>query len=321
MKALVTGGAGFIGSNIVRALLEEKHEVTVLDDLSSGYKRNIQDCIDTKGVKFVKASILDKNAVSDACAGQDVVFHLAASVGRQRSIDNPISDSSINLLGTINVLEGIKNAGSEGGGAGIVYSSSAAMFGELIMPLIDEGHPQNADSPYGVSKLAAEKMILAYSDIYNIKAVCLRYFNIYGKGQRYDAYGNVIPIFAQRIYDGEPITIYGDGSQTRDFANVHDVARANLLAAGYQGTHKVFNIGSGYSITINELATQMQKIAGKGIGIVYAPERPADVKHCTANIALAKKELGYSPSVDLSDGLKEYAEWFEEERLNPIVRE
>lgn len=186
------------------------------------------------------------------------------------------------------------------------------MFGELVTPTIDENHPQNADSPYGVSKLAAEKMILAYSGIYDIKGVCLRYFNIYGRNQRYDLYGNVIPIFAKRIYSNEPIIIYGDGSQTRDFVNAKDVARANYLALKAEYGTDVYNLGSGESVTINWLAQKMQEIAGKHVGVKYEPERPADVKHCKANADKAKRDLNFECKINLEDGLADYMSWYKE---------
>ena len=153
-------------------------------------------------------------------------------------------------------------------------------------------------------------MILAYTGIYDINAVCLRYFNIYGVNQRFDLYGNVIPIFARRIYSGDKITIYGDGSQTRDFVNVRDVAIANYLAAEYKGGTDIFNLGSGDSITINRLADMMQEIAGIQVGIEYAPERPADVKHCKANAKKAEKKLGFKAEVGLYEGLERYMRWF-----------
>lgn len=308
MRALVTGGAGFIGSNIVRLLLSEGEKVRVLDNLSSGYLVNIQEYIKSGQVEFINGDVTDAAAVDKATKGVDVVFHLAASVGRQRSLDNPQRDSEVNLIGTVNVLEGMRNNGVKR----IVYSSSAAMFGELVTPTIDESHPQNADSPYGVSKLAAEKMILAYCGIYDITGVCLRYFNIYGVNQRFDLYGNVIPIFAKRIFSGEPITIYGDGMQTRDFVNAEDVAKANLLAAKSEKGTDVYNLGSGESVTINWLAETMQEIAGINVGIVYAPERPADVKHCKANAEKAKNVLGFTPGVGLQDGLRKYLAWYKE---------
>ncbi|MEG1846610.1 MAG: GDP-mannose 4,6-dehydratase, partial [Oscillospiraceae bacterium] len=187
---------------------------------------------------------------------------------------------------------------------------SAAIFGELVTPQIAEDHPQNADSPYGVSKLAAEKMILAYCGIYDITGICLRYFNIYGNNQRFDLYGNVIPIFAKRIYEGHPITIYGDGNQTRDFVNVNDVARANYLASISDKGTDVYNLGSGSSITINRLAEMMIEISGQNTEIIYAPERSADVRYCKANANKAEEILKFKAEVDLESGLKEYLKWF-----------
>ncbi|ESU34261.1 hypothetical protein G3A_01985 [Bacillus sp. 17376] len=304
MKALVTGGAGFIGSNVVKYLLDRDWEVRVIDNLSSGYKCNL----DGLDVEFIEGDICDPQITMKACEGRDVVFHLAACVGRQKSLDDPQLDSNINLLGTVNILEGMREHGVKR----IVYSSSAAIFGELITPTIDENHPQNADSPYGVSKLAAEKMILAYSGIYDITGICLRYFNIYGVNQRYDLYGNVIPIFAKRIFSGEPITIFGDGEQTRDFVNVSDVARANYLAGTTDKGTGVYNLGSGSSITINKLAEMMQEMSGINVGIKYAPMRPADVRHCKAQTDKVKNELGFETSITLEKGLIEYMNWFKE---------
>ena len=306
MRALVTGGAGFIGSNIVSLLLKNTWQVTVLDNLSSGYRRNIEDYTKNNKIRFIYGDICNPINVSDACAEVDVVFHLAASVGRQKSLDNPIADSATNLIGTVTILEDMRKRGINR----IIYSSSAAVFGEITTPRIHENHPLNADSPYGVSKLAAEKMILAYSGIYGITAVCLRYFNIYGINQRFDRYGNVIPIFAKRLYSHEPMTIYGDGTQTRDFVNVSDVARANYMAATEARSTAVYNLGSGSGITIQELADSMRGITGLMSDIQYAPERPADVKHCIADVRKVKTELGFSTTVSLDDGLREYLHWF-----------
>lgn len=303
MKALVTGGAGFIGSNVSKMILDKNVDVVVFDNLSSGYYENIQNL----SVHFIQGDVLDKDAVSLACEGVDVVFHLAASVGRQRSIDHPQMDSEINLIGTINVLEGMRAHGVKK----IVYSSSAAIFGELQSIEIDENHPQNADSPYGVSKLAAEKMIISYAEIYDMTAICLRYFNIYGVNQRYDLYGNVIPIFAHRLFSRQPILIYGDGSQTRDFVNVLDVARANVMAGFEYPKTDVFNLGSGASITINDLAKEMQIISGINSGIEYLPERKADVKHCKANTAKVLQKMGFSTVVPLEKGLRDYINWYQ----------
>jgi nucleoside-diphosphate-sugar epimerase len=308
-KALVTGGAGFIGSNVVQYLLGKEWEVRVVDNLSSGYESNLEGL----DVEFIKGDIGNAQVTRQACEDRDLVFHLAATVGRQKSLDNPQMDSGTNLVGTVNVLEGMRRHNVKR----IVYSSSAAIFGELTASSIAEDHPQNADSPYGVSKLAAEKMIFVYSGLYGITGICLRYFNIYGVNQRYDLYGNVIPIFAKRIHAGEPLTIYGDGEQTRDFVNVKDVARANYLAANCDNGTAVYNLGSGNSITINRLAERMQAVARRNVGIRYAPQRPADVRHCKAQIVKAREDLGFETAIGLDQGLEEYMAWFAKDAGRP----
>lgn len=300
MKILITGGAGFIGSNIASLLVEKGHDVVIYDNLSSGRLENIQNL----KITFIEGDILDIKKLSEACLGVEAIYHLAASVGRQKSIDFPQEDSNINLIGTINVLECMKHHQIQK----IIYSSSAAIYGELMMDTIDETHPINPDSPYGVSKLAAEKMIFAYANLYGFVAIALRYFNIYGQHQKYDLYGNVIPIFVKRLLNNEPITIYGDGQQTRDFLNVSDVAYANYLALSYPKSD-YFNLGSGTRITIRSLADSLIQNIGHG-EVNFGEKRIGDVLHCQANIEKANRLLKYSPKTDLSKGLKDYIEWY-----------
>jgi nucleoside-diphosphate-sugar epimerase len=303
MKALVTGGLGFIGSNLVQLLLSKDYDVTVIDNLSSGYKENV----DSFDVQVIEGDIRNRTLLLDSMRGIDIVFHLAASVGRQKSIDNPQEDSEVNIIGTLNIIEGMKKHAVNK----IVYSSSAAIYGELKTEVINETHPINPDSPYGVSKLAAEKHILASADLYGFKAICLRYFNVYGINQRYDVYGNVIPIFAHRIYTNESLTIYGNGQQTRDFINVKDVAMANYLVSKELEKTEVYNLGSGRSITINQLAESMRKISGINNPIHYAPKRPGDVLHCKADITRIQKDLEFYPSSKIEEGLMEYLKWYQ----------
>ncbi len=301
MKALVTGGAGFIGSNIVRRLLAEGHEVVVLDDLSSGYRENLVD-----GVSFLQGDVRDGDFVRRAASGSDVVLHLAASVGNKRSIEHPLTDAAINVLGTLHVLEAARAHGIRR----VVFSSSAGIFGELKTLPIAEDHPQDPDSPYGTTKLAAEKLCLVYNKLYGMGNVCLRYFNVYGPHQRFDAYGNVIPIFANRLLARRPLTIFGDGGQTRDFVNSRDVAAANLRAAlAPAAVQGVFNIGSATRISINDLARRMQEVAGAPVGVEYGPPRPGDVRDSLADIRRARELLGFEPEVTLERGLAEYWEW------------
>jgi UDP-glucose 4-epimerase len=300
VKALVTGGAGFIGSNLVGLLLAEGHDVVVLDDISSGYEENLH-----AAAGFVRGDVSDRDAVDAAIDGCHVVFHLAASVGNTRSIDDPLRDSTVNVLGTLNVLEGARTHSI----ARVVLSSSAGIFGELKTLPIDEDHPQDPDSPYGVSKLAAEKMCLVYNKLYGMSNVALRYFNVYGVRQRYDAYGNVIPIFAEKMLRGREVTIFGDGEQTRDFVNVADVARANYLAGTTPGASGVFNLGSATRVTINELVRMMSALSGTSPSVVHGPTRPGDVRDSLAAVDKAASAFGFSPLVALEDGMRAYLEW------------
>ncbi len=308
MKALVTGGAGFIGSNIVPLLVGAGHQVVVLDNLLSGYRRNLDPY---PAVQWIQGDVRDAKAVARAMQGAEVVFHLAASVGNTRSIEHPIEDSEINVIGTLRVLEAARCARVRK----IVFSSSAGIFGELKTLPIHEDHPVEPDSPYGCSKLAAEKLCLAYSKLYDMEAICLRYFNVYGVNQRYDAYGNVIPIFAHRMLHQEPVIIFGDGEQTRDLVNVRDVAMANYQAAQSCGVSGAFNIASGTRITINRLAELMCAASGMPVTIEHGPPRKGDVRHSLADISAAGNAFGFEPVVGLEEGLAEYMAWARKEMI------
>jgi UDP-glucose 4-epimerase len=305
-KALVTGGAGFIGSNLARVLLAEGREVVIYDNLSSGYRQNVEALPEAR---FIEGDVRDPTRLAEAMRGADAVFHLAASVGNTRSIEHPIEDSEINVIGTLRVLEAARALGVRK----VVFSSSAGIFGELKFLPIREDHPVEPDSPYGASKLAAEKMCLAYAKLYQLEAVCLRYFNVYGPHQRYDAYGNVIPIFAHLMLRGEALTVFGDGQQTRDFINVHDVARANLLASEAASVSGAFNIASGTAITINRLVELMSAAADIRPRVESGPPRKGDVLHSRADISAAQKAFGFEPKVGIVEGLVEYMSWAKSE--------
>ena len=212
-------------------------------------------------------------------------------------------DAEINVLGTLQVLETARKEGVRK----IVTSSSAGIFGELKTMPIKEDHPVEPDSPYGCTKLCEEKLCLAYAKMYSIEVICLRYFNVYGPNQRYDAYGNVIPIFVFRMLRNEPLIIYGDGEQTRDFVHVDDVVQANIKAADSVGVSGAFNIASGKSVTINHLVELITK--GNASKIEYGPERLGDVRHSLADLSFAYQKLNYTPTVDLGKGIEEYIEW------------
>jgi UDP-glucose 4-epimerase len=302
MRALVTGGAGFIGSNLVKLLTEERHDLVVLDNCSSGYRENLAPF---PRARLVEGDVRDEAALRDAAAGCEVIFHLAASVGNARSIEHPIEDSEVNVLGTLRVLEAARHHGVRK----VVFSSSAGIFGELKTVPIREDHPAEPDSPYGASKLGAEKLCLAYAKLYPLECVCLRYFNVYGVNQRYDAYGNVIPIFAHRALRGQPLVVYGDGEQTRDFVNVRDVAMANYRAGMARGVSGAFNVASGTRVTINALTALLAETGGIDITVEHGPPRKGDVRHSLADVSAARAAFGFDPNVPLEAGLREYMTW------------
>lgn len=305
-RALVTGGAGFIGSNLVQQLLIDGYSVRVIDNLLSGHAENLPL---SPNLIFTKGDIRDRHTLDKVMQDVDVVFHLAASVGNKRSIDYPIDDAEINVLGTINVLESARNAGVRK----IVASSSAGIYGELKTVPIKEGHPIDPDTPYGSTKLCMEKECLAYAKIYDMEAICLRYFNVYGPNQRFDAYGNVIPIFVFKMLRGETLPIFGDGYQTRDFINVKDVVQANIKAALNEGISGAFNIGSASQISINALVEMLHEVSGLKPNIEFRSIRAGDVEHSLADISAAQEAFGFNPDTTFLLGLSEYFKWAKKE--------
>ncbi|MFZ6011463.1 MAG: NAD-dependent epimerase/dehydratase family protein [Bacteroidota bacterium] len=303
MKVLITGGAGFIGSNIVSLGVSKGHHVTVVDNLSTGYRENLNGL----PVKFVQGDIADRALLDELTQGIDCVFHLAASVGNVRSLEDPYADVQANYHGTLNVLEAIRKNKVPT----LVYSSTAAGYGEPVRLPIDEEHPFNPDSPYGITKIAGEKLALCYGRTYGFRVVCLRYFNAYGVNQRYDAYGNVIPIFATRIRQNLPLTVYGTGEQTRDFIEVTDIAKANWKAAesDLQG---YFNVATGKRTSINQLIGVLREVSGKELQVNYTSSRKGEVLHSVADIQKATKHLSFTPGVSLTDGLRRYWDWFKD---------
>lgn len=304
MRCLVTGGAGFIGSHLVDALARRGDEVVVLDNFSTGSRDNLKYVDD---LQVVEADVLNSERVSSVMKGAEAVFHLAAEVGNVKSLKDPVRDASVNVLGTINVLQSAVTCGVRK----VVYSSSAAIFGEARELPIDESHPTQPESFYAVSKMAGEKYAVAFARLFNMGAVCLRYFNVYGPRQGYSEYASVIPIFAGRLSQGLPPIIYGDGDQTRDFVNVHDVVAANLLAADSDVGGEVFNIGSGMRTSVNTLNEVMQKTLGTSLDPVHQATRGGEVRHSVADISKAREMLGYKPAVSLDEGIRELVGWLQ----------
>lgn len=292
---MLTGGAGFVGGHLAELLVSKGHKVRILDDLSSGRLENLDEV--RSHIEFIKGSILDTELISEASKGADGIFHLAAIVSVPLSIEQPVHCHSVNLTGTLNILEAARTCG-----ASVVFSSSAAVYGDVEQVPVSEATLAVPISPYGVQKLAGEHYLASYSKLFGIRARALRYFNIYGPRQDPSSpYSGVITAFAKRAASGETLTINGDGSITRDFVFVEDVARANLLAMGTSGPP--VNIGTGQEVTLAELAHSITKLSGKKSEILHGPERPGDILRSCADIRLAKEELNFEAKIQLQSGL------------------
>jgi len=297
----VTGGAGFIGRHLVKSLLEKNYEVTIFDNFSNSSEDMIFDLLDD-GAKLVKGDITVQDEVSNAISGHDVVIHLAAKNSVKESIKFPKKTFSANVDGTKNVL----NACVEHDIKNIIAASSAAVYGEPKNSkiLISEGDTTNPTSPYGESKLKMEQLIQSFSKKHNLNSIILRIFNVYGKGQSPE-YAGVITKFLEKITKNEPLEIFGDGVQTREFVSIDDVVDAiNLTISNIQGKLDVYNIASGKSISINDLANLMILISGKDLKIIHHPQGKGEVRFSQADISLSKKELGFSPKIGLEQGIK-----------------
>jgi len=300
-KVVVTGGAGFIGSNLAEALVEEGHDVVVVDDLSTGRLENLH----TVSIELVRESITNLKLLKEVFEDASCVFHEAAIPSVQRSVDDPLATNEANVKGTLSVLIAARDCGVEK----VVYASSSSVYGDTpTLPKREDMKPTPL-SPYAVSKLAGEHYCEAFSEVYGLKTVCLRYFNVYGPRQDPTSqYAAVIPSFITRVLDGKPPVIYGDGEQTRDFTFVKDVVKANILAMN-RG-RGVFNIACGERVSINELAHKVMEIAGVELEPVYEEARRGDVRHSLADLSRARAELGYSPEYSLEMGLRENINYF-----------
>ncbi len=302
MKVLVTGGAGFIGSHTVDKLLANDFEVITLDSLRSGNMKNIRHHMVDKGFQFVQGDIRNVNLVKNLVKDADYVVHLAALVSVPESIRDPALTHDINVNGTLNLLE----ASAAYKVKKFVYASSCAVYGNAEKLPIKEVYQTKPESPYGVSKLTAENYVQKYHEDFGLKTVCLRYFNVYGPRQAYNDYSGVITQFLNRIKNGLPLVIFGDGKQTRDFVYVGDVVEANLLALkSEKAVGEILNIGSGLATSISQLACKLLEITNKkDLKIVHSQAREGDIRHSVADITKAKEKLGYIPKTSLDDGLK-----------------
>jgi UDP-glucose 4-epimerase len=298
-RVLVTGGAGFIGSSITRALAPDNH-VRVFDDFSTGKKENVPG---TRNIDVVKGDLRDASAVSAAVKGSGIVFHEGANVRIPASVKDPQMDAEINIKGTLNVLEACRKQDV----SSLVFASSSALYGNPKKIPVSEGHMPCPASPYALSKMSAEGYVRLYHELYGMRTVSLRYFNVYGPRQNADSpYSGVISIFMKNLAEGRKLTVFGDGNQTRDFVSVSDVVSANLLAAeSAKAAGMAINIGTGKSISINGLIGLLKKLSKREADIAYEHRREGDVMHSCADITLARKVLGYKPKVTLEEGLAE----------------
>ncbi len=302
MKALVTGGAGFIGSNLVDALLERSDEVTILDNLSTGRRENLESAL-ANGAKLVEADLRDADAVRDivAEAKPETIFHLAAQIDVRKSVADPAYDATVNVLGTINMLAAAQAAGVR---RFINSSTGGAIYGEGRVIPAPETHPAEPESGYGQSKLAAEGYCGLFRRLHGLSTVSLRYGNVYGPRQDPLGEAGVIAIFCGKLNDGGKPLVFGDGLQTRDYVYVGDIVSANLAAAD-SDVGGSFNIGLGVQSTVLDIVDILRRLGGRDdFEAEHAPERSGEVLHIALDATRAREELGWEPKVQLEEGLE-----------------
>jgi len=295
----VTGGAGFIGSNLVRALLARGDAVRVLDNFSTGNRANLEGL----DVEIVEGELRSYERVHNAVRGTETVYHLGALGSVPRSVQDPLTSSAVNIEGTLNVLLAARDEGVRR----VVFSSSSSVYGAQLGLPVDESLATDPISPYGVAKLAAERYCVSFSRVYeSFETVVLRYFNVFGPRQSpFSQYAAMVPLFITAIAAGEPVTIYGDGAQSRDFTYVANVVDATVRAAHADGASgRIFNIAAGSPASVNTVADSIGRILGKAVERHFAPPRPGDIRDSWADVSAAKDALGYTPSVDLEQGLQ-----------------
>jgi len=310
VRALVTGGAGFIGSNLVSALLERGDDVRVLDNFSTGHRSNLE----RDGVELVEGDLRSYERVAAAVGEAEVVFHQGALPSVPRSIQDPLTSTAVNVEGTLNVLLAARDAGARR----VVFASSSSVYGDA------PGMPRQEDqalaplAPYAVSKLAAEQYCIVANRVYGLETVALRYFNVFGERQDpLSGYAAVIPKFIRLMLDGRPPTIFGDGETSRDFTHVQNVVEANLAAADEDAAAgRVLNIAIGSSHTLNELVATLRRLIGAELEAEYTDPRPGDVVESLADISRARELIGYDPRVEFEDGLRRTIDWIADGRVS-----
>ncbi len=308
MRYLVTGGVGFIGSNIVDELLRRGHNVTVLDDFSSGKEENLSHAL--AKIRLIRGNICDLEAAREACEGADYVLHLAARTSVPRSVKDPIETNHVNIDGTLNILVAARDAQVRR----VVYAASSAAYGETPTLPKTESMPPDPISPYGVSKLVGEMYAKVFGRSYGLENVSIRFFNVFGPRQDPSSqYSGVLSRFILAMLEGSAPVIYGDGEQSRDFTYVDNVVDISLRACEAPGVSgKVFNGGTGARISLNDVLRVLGDIIGSPVRARYDPPRPGDILHSQADIRLAGEFLGYSPRVAFEEGLRRTWKWYSE---------
>ena len=309
-KIVITGGAGFIGSHIAEELALMDHEVVIIDNLDDYYspdlkRQNLEILLANPNVRFIEGDITDTNLLRRVIDSDvEFVYHEAAQAGVRISVENPFKPNNVNVLGTLNVLKASLDAGVKR----VINASSSSVYGKVKYLPFDEAHPTMPVSPYGVSKLAAEHYCRVFYEAYGLPTVSLRYFTVYGPRMRPDL---AISIFTRKMLANEPITVYGDGEQTRDFTYIDDIVRGNrrLLetsaADGY-----AMNVGGGHRITVNDLIAHLREITGSMSEVVYSDKQKGDAEHTLADTSLARELVGYRPEVSIQDGLGRFVAWY-----------
>lgn len=307
-KYLVTGGAGFIGCNLTRFLLGEGHEVTVLDNFTTGKRENLVRILNR--IELIEGDIRDRPAVDEAVAGCTAVFHEAALGSVPRSVKDPVTSHDVNVNGTLNVLEAARAAGVRR----VIFAASSAAYGNRAESPKRESMEPLPASPYAASKVAGEAYMQAYAAVYGMETLSLRYFNVFGPCQDpYGPYAAVIPAFVSRLLRGDRPVVYGDGGQSRDFCYIDNVIQANWKAANAPAEAcdgRPVNIACQDSTTLNEILDQLRELLGVDVEAEYAEQRPGDVRHSLADISLAREKIGYEPTHYFAEGLAQAIDWY-----------